>query len=161
MNTLEDLGRKWATLSDEMVARKNELKEVRADIEAHIQTNFPHFAALESMITAQQEALNAIEQQLRGAALEAAKQGTKKILGGGIVVASAKRVTHYDEKRALEWLLANNMQQFIRQSPDKAMLTDLAKTVTELLPEDVIRVETVEETRIVGEKLLAHFKSEA
>lgn len=133
---------------------KADLAELQQHIQNHIKANFPELETIEQRVRQVVDDAQKAEDLLRQYAIEQFKAtGAKASIGGTVTITEAKRVTYFDPATALEWCDEMQRPDLVTRTVDKKALEKLARSGE--LPTEVMRVETVAETRLNGQKLMA------
>lgn len=147
--TLHAQARAAADAYVEMSTAQMELGDLQRRIDEIIARRFPQLKTLKQRAADLERVYTEQQTALRAAALEfwqSLPEGAgKSLLGGAVTIAEAQRVTFYDPATALEWCEEMH-PDFIRMEADKKLIEKQARIG--LVPPEVMKVETVTETRI-------------
>jgi len=150
---LRATGREAAEASRRADLARMDLAEMEEQAQAFLRAQFPHLASVrERVLTLAAEETEAV-QRLRDAALVVyRKSGAKSALNGTVVIVEIRRVTRYDPSAALDWCDEMNRPDLTTRTVDKTKLEKLARNGD--VPESVMKLEMVPETRFFPSKLI-------
>ena len=128
-----------------------DLVALQEKVDAAIAAQFPELKELTRHAANLATEYQAQQQALRDAALTLWKSlpegAGKTLLGGAITIAEAVRVVEYNAAAALEWC-EECKPEWIIKTADKKLIEKLARADVGMVPPEVLKLETVAETRV-------------
>lgn len=111
-------------------------------IDQQIKEQFPEFAELKQSLKDAQLHYAELANELKMQAIIDNDPLTSKVTRGVLVLQQKRLVTHFDEKKAIDWAVANNRLNLVKMSANKTSFLGALDNGAEL-NEDIIKAEVV------------------